>query len=192
MCDGQFGGDELAYKVVLAVWKEIQAGGDKLIQFLREVAKHYQQITERRIFEFEEIDWQKEFARIDGLAQPIYANRRLKTLAVEACKELLQDLQHGGNPSNCHIELLMKYECNVYTAQFAERVPLSPSHYQDVSREFVTERLEAMWPYVKGQLLKYAEQVYRHDSIHLARPPRRPSGKKRNYDIDTDLSTVGA
>jgi hypothetical protein len=82
--------------------------------------------------------------------------------------------------------------CNVYEAQFAERVPLSPSHYQGVSKEFVAERLEAMWPYVKGQLLKYAEQVYRHGSVRIAGPPRRSSGKKPNYDIDTDISILGA
>ena len=87
ICDGQFGGDGLAREVVPVVWKDIQNGGDKPIQLLAEVAKQCQQILDRQRM-FGQIDWQKEFAQIDELAQPIYAERRLKTLAVEACKPL--------------------------------------------------------------------------------------------------------
>jgi hypothetical protein len=190
ICDGQFRSDKLADEVVSAVGKDIQCGGDELIQLLQKVAEQCQQILDKRMFE--QIDWQKEFARVDKLAQPICASRRLKALAVEACKETLQDLRNGGKPSKCYIELLTKYLCNIYEAQFAERVPLSPSHYQNVSRGFVAERLEAMWPFVKGQLLKYAEQIYRHGSVRIAGQPRRSARRKPNYDIDTDISTLGA
>lgn len=190
VCDGQFGGKELAEEVVPAVWKDIQDGGDVPIQLLREVAAQCQQILDRRVFE--QIDWQQEFMHVDDLAQPMYANRRLKTLAVEACKEQLQDLRNGGNPSDCHIELLTKYMWNVYVAQFSEKVPLSPSHYKGVSREFVSERLEVMKPYVKEQLLPYAERVYHQNTVHLTWRPRQHSKGKSNYDIDTDISTVGA
>ena len=191
ICDGQFGGDNLAGEVVPAVWKDIQNGGDEPIWLLAEVAKQCQQILDRQRM-FGQIDWQKEFAQIDELAVSIYASQRLKTLAVEACKEQLQDLYNGGNPSNCHIELLTKYMWNVYVANFAEKVPLSPSHYKDVSREFVSERLEVMRPCVKEQLLPYAEKVYHCGTVHLDRPPHRRSRTKQSYDIDTDLSTVGA
>jgi hypothetical protein len=190
ICDGQFGGKVLAEEVVPAVWKDIQRAGDVPIELLREVAAQCQQIIDRRMFE--QIDWQKELKRIDDLAQPMYADRRLKTLAVEACKEQLQDLRNGENPSNCHIELLTKYMWNVYVAQFSERVPLPPSHYKGVSREFVSGRLEVMRPHVKEQLLPYVESVYRHNTVHLARRPYQRSKEKPDYNIDTDISTVGA
>lgn len=189
LCDGQFGGKDLADDVVPAVWKDIQSGGDKPIQLLRVVAEQCQQILDRRMSEH--IDWRAEFAKVDELAQPIYANRRLKNSAIEACKEQLQDLYNGGNPSNCYIELIVKYVWNVYVAQFEERVPLSPVHYRDVSREFVGERLEVMRPYVKEQLLEYAQKVYHQDTVNISRAPRRHPGAKRNYDAGTDLSTVG-
>ena len=190
ICDGQFGGKDLAEEVVPAVWKDIQSAGDLPIQLLREVAAQCQQIIDRRMIE--QIDWQKEFKLIDDRVQPMYTDRRLKTLAVEACKELLEDLRNGGNPSHCHIELLTKYMWNVYVAQFSERVPLLPVHYKGVSREFVDERLEVMRPYVKEQLLPYAESVYRQNTVHLARRPHQRSNERPNYNIDTDISTVGA
>lgn len=194
LCDGQFGGDILAEKVSRAVWKDVQHGGEELIQFLRAVAEQCEHILDRYVFgpiyQQEQIDWQKEFTRVDELARPIHADRRFKTLAVEACKEQLEDLRHGGNPSNCHIELLMKYTWNIYIAQFEARVPLSPSCYKEVSGKFVSERLEMMRPYVKEELLRYVEQLYREGTV-LAKPPRRRSRTKPDYDIDTDLSTIG-
>ena len=89
ICDGQFGGDDLAGKVVPAVWKDIQNGGDEPIWLLADVAKQCQQILDRRMFE--RVDWQKEFAQIDELAISIYASQRLKTLAVEACKPMFMN-----------------------------------------------------------------------------------------------------
>jgi hypothetical protein len=188
VCDGQFGGDTLADEVVSAVGKDIQYAGDPIIQFLQKVGEQSQQILDRRMFE--DIDWQKELAQVDRLAQPIYASKRFKALAVEACKEQLQDLRHGGNPSNCYIDLLQKYMWNAYYAQFFERVPLTPSHHQGVSEEFVGERLALMRPYVQGRLQQYAKQVYSQGTV--AQLPRRRSTMKRNYNADTDLSTVGA
>lgn len=194
ICDGQSGGSTLAEKVMPAVWKDIQNGGDKLIQLLKEVAEQCQQILDRYVFgpiyQQEQIDWQKEFKHVDELAQPIHADRRFKTLAVEACKEQLENLRYRGIPSNCHIELLTKYTWNIYVAEFEARVPLSPSCYKDVSGKFVGERLEMMRPYVKEELLRYVEQIYRDGTV-LTKPPRRCPRTKPDYDIDTDLSTVG-
>jgi len=188
LCDGQFGGEDLARKVMSAVYKDIQQAGDPIIQFLQKAGEQSQQILNRRMFE--EIDWQKESAQIDRLAQSIYANKRFKTLAVEACKEQIQDLRHGGNTSNCYIDLLQKYMWNTYSAQFAEKVPLTPSHHREVNGEFVDERLALMKPYVQGQLQDYAKQVYNQGTV--AQLPHRRSTIKRNYNADTDLSTVGA
>lgn len=196
LCYGQFGGAKLAERVVPAFWKDIQNGGDKPIQLLRVVAEQCQQLLDSCVFgpihQQEQIDWHKELVRIDELAQSIYTDRRFKTLAVEACKEMLQDLRNGGHPSNCHIGLLMKYMWNVYIAEFEARVPLSHFHDKYVNRELIGEKLEAMRPYVNEQLSQYAEQIYHHGTVHLVKPPRRRSRTKPNYNIDTDLSTVGA
>lgn len=188
VCDGQFGGDALANEVVSAVCKDIQKAGDQVIQLLQNAGEQCQQILDRRMFE--EIDWQKELAQVDRLAQPLYADKRFKALAVGACKEQVQDIRHGGSPSNCYIDLLQKYLCSAYDAQFAEKVPLTRSHYQEVSGEFVGERLALMKPYVQGRLQQYAKQIYSQGTV--AQLPRRRSTTRRNYSVDTDLSTVGA
>lgn len=189
VCDGQYGGEALAKEVASAVMKDIEHGGDVLLQLLQDVAAQCQQTIDRRMFEH--IDWQRELQRVDELAQPLYTDRRMKALAVEACKEQLQELRHSGSPANYQIELLHKYMWNVYVAQFAERVPLTPAHYREVSRAFVGEQLAMMRPYVQEQLLSYVEQIYRQDTVHLRRKPRHPSQENSAIDIDTDLFTIG-
>lgn len=188
VCDGQYRESDLAEEVIRAVCKDIQDAGNQIIEFLQQVGEQCQQILGRRMFE--QINWQKESAQVDELARPIRANRRFKTLAVDACKELLQDLRNGGNASKCHIDLVQKYIWNVYVAQFLEKVPLTPAHYQEASRESIGERLALMKPCVQERLQPYAEKVCRQGTI--AQLPRRRSTTKRNYNIDTDLSTVGA
>lgn len=188
VCDGQYGGEQLAYDVVSAVWKDIQQGGDKLLLLCQHVSEQCQHILSRSKAEL--IDWQHEHAQVDEIAQPIYTDRRLKALAIEACKEQLQDLRYGANPSNCYVEILRKYSWNVYIAQFEERVPLTPKHYQNVSREFVRGRLELMRPDVQERLLQYIKQTFREGTVHLARTPRQRI--KQKYTIDTDVFTVGA
>lgn len=189
ICDGQFGGRELASEVVAAVWKDVQKVGDKLIPLFQQVAEQCKHIQDRRLFE--EIDWQKESGNIEELSQPIYASQRAKSLAVEACKEQVQELRYGATASNYLIEILTKYVWNVYKANFAERVPLAPSHHQGVNVEFIYERLEVMEPYVRERLRQFAEQIYRCDTFYLPRQPRQRSGAKPNYNIDTDVSTIG-
>jgi len=64
ICDGQFGGRELANEVVAAVWKDVQKVGDKLIPLFQQVAEQCKHIQDRCLFE--EIDWQKESGNIEA------------------------------------------------------------------------------------------------------------------------------
>lgn len=193
ICDGQFGGSELARDLVPAVWKDIQNDGDRLLLFMQKAGEQCYWIQDRRKFG-NEIDWGKEFTHIDELVQPVYAKQRSKSLAANACKEEIQALRNGVDPSNCYIEILAKYMWNVYVDKFA--APSSSwnnsTYYKDVRVEFIHERLAEIRPYVEEQLLQLAEQVYRHGTVYLPRQPRRRSRTKPDYTIDTDLSTVGA
>lgn len=191
LCSGQYGGEELATDAASAVWKDIQKDKhDRLIGLLQQVSEQAQAIRDRNWFET--INWQQENARIDALAQPLIVDRRLKHLAVEACKELLLDLRYGNKPSDCHIDVLTKYAWNVYVAQFEERVPQTADHHRQVSREFVQGKLDAMRPHVLDKLQPYIQKTHLEGTFQRQRSPHRRSGNLRGYDVDTDLSTIGA
>ncbi len=188
ICEGQYSASNLAKKVIRAVIKDIQKAGEEPIQFIRQVGEEHQRVSDMRMYG---TDWEKEFALVDELARSLYADRRFKTLAVEASKEELRDIRNGGNPSNCVINLLQSYFWKVYVAQFAEKVPLTRSHHQEATREFVDEQLARMEPDVWGQLLPYVKHAYHQGVIDLDKVRPRRSAKKQNCNIDTDLSTVG-
>jgi hypothetical protein len=189
ICDGQFGGRELADEVISAVWKNIQKDGDKFIPLFQQIAEQCKQIQDRLLFE--EIDWQQEIEYIDELSRPSYASKRAKSLAVEACKEQVRELRYGATASNYHIEILNKYMWNVYKANFTGRLPLTPSYYQGVSLEYVNNRLETMRPFVEVKILQYAEQIYHDGTVLLRRRPPRLAGKNEGITKDTDVFTIG-
>src|SRR6266699_3188689 len=84
ICDGQFGGKVLADELVLAVWKDVRKDGDKLIPFFQQVAEQCDRVQNSRMFE--DINWQQEIDHIEELSRRIFMNRRMRTLAEDACK----------------------------------------------------------------------------------------------------------
>lgn len=191
LCDSPRVGRVVGEEIVSAVWKDIQKDqGNKLLPFLQERGEQYQQICDW--FRSEQIDWRQENVLVDALIQPIYVDRRLKTLAAEACKEMLSDLRAGERPSKCFITLLGKYVWNVYVANFEEKVPLTKRHHWDMPHEFVRERLQLVRPFVQERLTQYIEKACQEGTVHFRRTPRRKSHSLPEYTVDTDIDDIGA
>jgi hypothetical protein len=189
ICDGQFGSVVLANDLVSALWKDVRKDGDKLLPFIQQTAEQCDRIHSSQLFE--DIDWQRETDRVEELKRRMYVDRRMRNLAEDACKEQIQELRMGMSSSNFYVSLLAKYMWNVCRANFWEKIPLTPSQYQNVSPEYVYERLEEMRPSINSRILQYAEQIERHGTFHIPRQPPRHLGETGDVTIDTNVFTIG-
>ncbi len=191
VCEGHSSLAEIAKEAAQAVQKDVESGGDVILHMVQTAAAQFDDILNRKWAEA--INWRQEIARLDALERSTYAHSRLKRLAYNACREILESLRHGIHPPNCYITLLSAYQDHVYEANFEERVPLKRNHYNGVSQEFVGEQLEQMRPLVQSNLLPYAESIYRNGTVKLPRKPSGPRGSKEakpHYDIDTDIPVI--
>jgi hypothetical protein len=189
ICDGQFGNEVLAYDLVLAVYKDVRKDGDKLLSFLQQTAEQCDRIQNSLLFE--DIDWQEEIDRVEVLKRRMDVNRRMRNLAEDACKEQLQELRYGISSSDLFVSLLSKYMWNVCRANFWEKIPLTPSQYQGVSPDYISERLEEMRPSINLRILQYAEQIERHGTFRIPQQPPRHYSETENLTIDTNVFTIG-
>lgn len=191
VCEGHSSLSEIAKEAAQAVQKDVELGGDVILHMIQAVAVQFDDILRRKWAEA--IDWRQEIARLNALERSTFAHSRMKWLAYDACREILESLRHGIHPSNCYITLLSTYQYHAYEANFEERVPLKHNHYDGVSQEFIGEQLEQMRPLVQSSLLPYAESMYRNGTVKLSRKPSGPRGSKEaklHYDIDTDISAI--
>lgn len=189
MCEGQFGNGELAKGLVLSVWKEIRKEGDKLFPLFQETAQQCCRIQDKLLFE--DIGWQQQFESIEELSRHISASKRMKTLAVNACKEQVRELSNGISSPNYRISILRKYMWNVCKASFIERLPLAPAFYKEVSLGYIMERLEMMRPFMDSRIYQYAELIDRYGTVRI---PRQPPWYRNGGEViteDTDISSIG-
>lgn len=189
ICDGQFGSKVLADELVLAIWKDVRKDGDNLIPLFQQVAERCDRVQNSRLFE--DINWQQEIDHIEELSRRIFVNRRVRTLAEDACKEQVRELRFGIPSSNFYVGILTKYMWNVCRANFWGCIPLTPSQYRGVSLEYVYERLEEMRPFIDLRIFQYAEQIYRHSTFRIPRQPPRHSDVNGDITINTDVFTIG-
>lgn len=47
-------------------------------------------------------------------------------------------------------------------------------------------------PFMKERLLEYVKKLYDLDTVYFQRKPRQRAGTRQKYDINTDISTIGA
>jgi len=191
LCEGQAGSDIVA-EVVQAVFKDVKQGGDKILEMLQKVAHQVEDILSKKK-QGEEVDWRRETARLSLLDRHLDANSRLKALALEACKEVLQAVKYGEQPTNCMKTLLTQYLNTIATANFVERVPLTATPYNKVSQAFVREQLAMVRQPIEERSAQYAEAIYKSGTVHLARQPRRKNAKiVYTTDMDIPTTAIGA
>ena len=191
MCEGQFSLEEIAKDAAQAVQKDIELGGDSILWMIQTAAAQLDDILLRKWSGT--IDWRQEIVQLNALERSTRAPSRLKRLAYDASRELLESVRQGNQPSNCYTTLLSAYQDQIYTANFEERVPLKQRHYNGVSQEFVGEQLEQIRPFVQSSLLPYAESMNKNGTVNLPRKPASPRGTKKpkpHHDINTDISEI--
>ena len=192
LCEGHFSLEEIAQDAAEAVQKDIKRGGDRILQMIQTAAAQIDDILLRKWGET--INWRQEIARLDALERSTYyAPSDLKKLAYDACREVLEIVRQGGQPSDCYGALLSAYQNQVYTANLEERVPLKQTHYNGVSQEFVGEQLEQLRPLVQSSLQPYARSIQKNGTVHLSRKPASPRGTKKqtsHFDINTDVPVI--
>lgn len=191
LCEGHCSPEELVEDEMKSVQKKIEIGGDSILQMIQKVAVQLDNIFLLRWCGT--IDWRQEITRIDALERSTRAHAYYKKLAYDACREVLESVRQGNQPSNSCTALLTAYYNQIYTAGFEERVPFKKSHYNGVSQEFVAEQLEQMRPFAEARFQSYAESVDRNGTVHLPREPagpRRTNESKPRYDVGTDISEI--
>ena len=190
ICDGQFGDEDIAKELGDAVWKDVRKSCDGLLPFFQEVAARCEWIQGNLMFE--NIDWQQEIDHIEEQKRRIYMDRRLRTLAEDACKEQINELQHGMSSStHFYTDILAKFMWNVCRANFQEKIPATASHYNGVSLEYIYERLETMRPCITLRISQYAEAIQRHGTFHISKQPAWSAGNSEAITIDTDVFSIG-
>jgi hypothetical protein len=190
ICDGQFGDEKIAKELGDAIWKDIRNSSDTLLSFFQEVAARCKWIQENLMFET--IDWQQESDQIGEQKRHVYMDVRLRNLAESACKDQINELQHGMSPSQAfYTDILTKYMWNVCRANFQERIPLTETHHNGASTEDIYERLETMRPFLHLRISQYAEEIQRYGTFHIPKQPAWSVGNSEAITMDTDVFSIG-
>jgi hypothetical protein len=107
-------------------------------------------------------------------------------LAVEACKELVRDVEHGGVSRDLRVAAVKRYVTKTYHAQF-EGCVQQTAHYNNVTPDLVDSRVNAIRPYVEQGLDKLARQLSTHKNVQKLRRPSRRAFAIRKIGLQDDL-----
>ncbi len=192
ICDGQFAEDTLARDVLRAMTKDIRKYGNGPINLIKEVAAQFEQLPIEPLLKAT-IDWNDVNRAIEKLAKQANGKTRGIDLAVKACKDFLHELryelQYGNHSPTIKSEITKKYLWNVYRAEFEDRVPGVPQHYNNVDKGIVNARLTEMRPYIMQGLEKFVVHIVKHGNVNVLQLPRSTK-PKQVIEIDSDLSQL--
>ena len=182
ICEGLYSDAELAHEVLQPLKQDLRDYGDESLRLIQQVATELSQIPAEPLLK-QSVYWGQKSQRIDRCAQQIDSRPRARELAVQACKQQLQELRSNGCPHDLTKDdltkkMYKKYISAVYEANFEERVPLA-QHYNGIDQVTIDVRLKGMRIHVDQGIESFAAQMMRNGSVTpLRRPPmiRPPIG----------------
>jgi hypothetical protein len=157
LCEGQSSDAALAHEVLRPLKRDLQAYGDEPCKLLQQVATVLSQIPDEPLLQ-QCVDWGEKSQLIDRWACQISGHRTAMELAVQACKQQLQELRSSVCPHDLTKELYKKYVSAVYKANFEDRVPLA-QHYNGTSQDTVDARLQGMRVHIEQGIDNFVAQA---------------------------------
>jgi hypothetical protein len=187
ICEGLYSDAELAHEALRPLKQDLSNYRDEPLTLIQQVASELSQIPAEPLLK-QSVDWGEKSRRIERGAQQMDGHPRGMDLAVQACKQQLQELRGGSCPhdftkDDLARERYKKYISAVYEANFAGRVPLA-QHYNGADQATVDARLKGMRTHVEPGIEIFAAQMMRNGSTTLL---RRPPMTRRPINIDDDL-----
>ncbi len=196
VCEGELAEDDLVWKVLGCLIKEVEFFGDEPLQLITQEEALLGDIFFRHQ-QGEEINWAHERRKLKQFQQFAGGNLRALGLVVRAGEDQLRELEQHGHyyitPPDFQREITRQYLINVYDAQFAGPAvtPLRP-HPHQADPDFVRQRLIAIRPDMIKGLESCVEQILRHGTTRgMRRPPSSPVRKiNLEEDAEKDISEL--
>lgn len=194
ICEGVFTPSELAYEELEAMKGELKNCGQAPFSLILEAAKLLNAISPGHLLN-SNVDWGGICRSIQKKGQMISmqtaTKKRVLDLAVEACVDLVRDIQQGAISDNLEVDMMERFVTKVYEAEFEGRLPLTPHHYLDATPDFVNDRVKDMRQPMEVGMRALAEQAIRNGNFNKLVRPARPAGTVQTIDLSTDLLTFG-
>ena len=195
ICEGVMTPGELAYEELGAMKGELRNCGQTPFLLIPEAVKLLNIILPGHLLN-STVDWNGICRDIQKKGQMISlqtaTKKRVLDLAVEACIDLVRDIQQGAVSDDLEVDMMERFATKVYEAEFEGRLPLTHHHYLDVTPEFVNNRVKAMRQPMEDGLRALAKQAIRDGHFNKLVRPARPAGTIQTIDLGTDLLTFGA
>ncbi len=188
LCEG-LNNYSVANSILITLKKDLKDYGDEPISLIKMFTNFLKTTTKVG----SKIDTRRAYQYLEVLGKKCLAGRRAKELALKACRQLLFELQNGKTPSDLEKAACYKFTGNIYQANFAERVPLSPdhNHYNETTYSFIRGKLAQIDPLVKEGIEYLASQLTREKPLARIRLPRYADAFTK-VDLDTDIFKLGA
>lgn len=184
LCEGKFGAAEVARGVLRSFKQDVYDLGRGTFSLLGQVSDLLDPLLGSPLL-IAMTDWPSMNEQIEALVRLTPAAKRGKNLVLRAIKEQMRALREGGTPENLPQKAAEDLLLALYAAEFEERIPLTPEHYEGVEPETVGKRLVDIRPHIEEGINHFAAQIVRRNLDTKLRLPNRTS--REVIELSTDL-----
>jgi hypothetical protein len=191
ICEGYFSDAALAYETLKPLKNDVEDYGKSPLLFLQEVTEHLNNLRSLPLFT-STINWSDEKKQINEIKgeylRKYRPNIESMDLALKACGKLIHKIRNNENiEANAHRELLNLYIQNIYESRFADRLPLTEDHYQEINVNELLFRLEELKPYMDNGIEYFSSQLERNVQLKRLRLPPRSNKRQTTDLLDEDI-----
>ncbi len=175
VCQGQLEPQTIARNIVTVLRKDIQDAHETPIQAIKCISAQHSLIL-LRLRSGIAVDWCEAIQQLADTARTV-TSKSMRSLVERAGNENLDELHKGDNCGDMHTNLILRFLLHLYSANFADCLPMIPQHFDNATPEAISAQLETIQPYVEAELARFAEEISRKGSdakLHLSRRNMQP------------------
>ena len=175
VCQGQLEPQTIARNIVAVLRKDIRDADETPVQAIKHISAQHSLVL-LRLYSGIVVDWCEVMQQLEDAAR-VVNSKSMRSLVSRAGNENLDELRGGGSSGDTHTNLLLKFLLHLYSANFADCLPMIPQHFDNATPESVSAQLETIQPYIEEELARFAEEISRKGSdakLCLSRRKKQP------------------
>lgn len=186
-CEGKASNEECARDFLKALKRDLKKKGNLAIKLAGQMAGIVEKFL-KDPDETDNIDWSAINYECERLVQKSHGSHDLKELILRAQKSIVHKIRYGNHlhiNGNFSEKFVNQYLTEVYKADFKERIPLTPEHYQGISPEKLYAKIEEAEKEIDSTLRRWAKIAIKDESFDKIRLPKLRHTKE--LDMNEDL-----